>query len=196
MPDYDDDFDFDDDDQQPTPKNLRDALKKANAALAKERADKQAALERAEKAEKAAARSQNLTDLLKEKGVSPRFAKWAEKDSVDATAEAVEAWLKENPEFLPAKPAAKDGEPAPKQKVTLDGVEPDEEDEDDEPPLSSASLDPNLLALLEADGNLGAQGTAPANRTPIQRLADIDNSKYDDFDSLVGALNKELGKRA
>lgn len=183
MPDT-DDFDFEDDEQLQGPKALRDALKKAQKALeaAAKRAEEAEA--RAAKAEKEA-KSKSLADLFRDKGVDPRFVKWAEKDNLDATAEAVDGWLKENPEFAPAKKQ--------QQPDTPDGADEADEAGDEGNPLDSdASMDPNLLALLQAEGNLGAQGGARATRDPLQRIAALDGDKFGSYEEYVAALNKEL----
>lgn len=179
MPDL-DDFDDFDDDQQSGPKALRDQLKKEQAARKKLEADLAEIKQRAEKAEQAAKR-QTLAELFKEAGV-PRAARWAEKDGIEPTKEAVDAWLKENAEdFAPPAPKApappQDGDPAPEdgRQVDLDG-----------------SMDPNLLALLEAEGNLGAQSGSQGTRTPMQRMNALEPSKFGSFEEYVAALNKEL----
>lgn len=96
---------YEDDDQTTGPKALRDALAKANKRAeeaekaAQDIAEKFAALEKAQK-------SQSLTQLLTAKGVNPKLAKWLDKDGVEPSEEAVDAWIEENGEFFNIKPSA------------------------------------------------------------------------------------------
>jgi hypothetical protein len=179
MPDL-DDFDDFDDDQQSGPKALRDQLKKEQAARKKLEADLAEIKARAEKAEQAAKR-QTLAELFKEAGV-PRAARWAEKDGIEPTKEAVAAWLKENAEDF-APPAPK---PTPTPQTDGDGQQDDQQVDPD------GSMDPNLLALLEAEGNLGAQSGSPGARTQMQRIEALDPTKFGSFEEYVAGLNKEL----
>lgn len=95
---------YEDDDQTTGPKALRDALAKANKRAeeaekaAQDIAEKFAALEKAQK-------SQSLTQLLTAKGVNPKLAKWLDKDGVEPSEEAVDAWIEENGEFFNIKPS-------------------------------------------------------------------------------------------
>ena len=178
MPDL-EEFDDFDDDQQSGPKALRDQLKKEQAARKKLEADLAEIKQRAEKAEQAAKR-QTLAELFREAG-NPRAAKWAEKDGIEPTKEAVDAWLKENAEDFPTAPK----QPAPTPQ-------PDAEPEGDQQVDLDASMDPNLLALLEAEGNLGAQSGSQGTRTPMQRIDALEPSKFGSFEEYVAALNKEL----
>ena len=68
-------------------KSLRKALKEANT----KRAEAQAELDRRSKAD----RTRSLADVLKEKGVSEKAAKYFPAD-VDPTPEAVDKWLDED----------------------------------------------------------------------------------------------------
>jgi len=95
-----DDEDLDQDDAGP--KGLRAALKKAQAELAaavkeKDTLSKQVADLAAKE------KSRSLTDILASKGVSPKIAKFVEKDGVDPTEEAVSAWLDENADVFNIK---------------------------------------------------------------------------------------------
>lgn len=97
---YDNEYD-ENQDAQSGPKALREALDKANkekAALAKqvqEALDKVAEFEKRQK-------SQSLSDLLKAKGVDPKYAKWADKDDIEPSEDAIDAWLAENKDLIPA----------------------------------------------------------------------------------------------
>jgi hypothetical protein len=99
------------DEQANGPKALRDALDKANkekAALAKqvqEALDKVAQFEKQHKA-------QSLSDLLKAKGVDPKYAKWADKDDVEPSESAIDAWLEDNKELIPVA-SVEDSQPNP-----------------------------------------------------------------------------------
>lgn len=110
-------FDYDEDEfdtEDNGPKGLRAALKKAQAELAA--AAKQNDTLSKQLADLAAKeKSRSLSDILTTKGVSPKIAKFIEKDGVDATDEAVTAWLDDNAEVFNVKQAqdTPEGEPEP-----------------------------------------------------------------------------------
>lgn len=164
-------FDYDDE-YGNAPKALRDhakALEKQLADLQKKFEDEAKARQVAEKA----AKSQTLTSILREKGIKPQLAKWLEKDEVEANAEAVDAWLKENGEFFNVKPAADPEVPAP---------------ETDEPGVPN--VDPELEAALRASQQLDASGVTPGEASIVAKLQSVDVSKlseeqlYEHFRSL------------
>lgn len=97
------------------PKALRDALEKANkekAQLAKQVQEALAKVADFEKRQKA----QSLSDLLKAKGVDPKYAKWADKDDVEPSEDAIDKWLQENKELIPTSSAdSPQNDPAPER---------------------------------------------------------------------------------
>ena len=172
---YDND-DFDDD-QDHSPAGLRKALEKAKreAKEANARADKA-------EAEKADAlktvKKSTLKDILEKKGVKPGLTRFLEQDNVEATAEAVEAWLQENGEFFNVKANA------PKDEAG-DEVVDDAGDED--------VIDPELAAALEASQRLDQSGVSPSQVGTMQRIKALptDPSKAS-WEDLVNGL-KEAG---
>jgi hypothetical protein len=83
---YDDDGFDDDERRQPTAKDLRDLVKKAN--------DRAAELEKQNAALSNQIATRNLKDVLTEKGLRPGLARLIAKEDVDLTdPKAIETWL-------------------------------------------------------------------------------------------------------
>lgn len=107
----------DDDDYTDGPKNLRDALKKAQDQLAQVQKDLEA--ERSSSADLAKKlKATSLRDALSDAGVDAKYARFAERDGVEPDVEAVKKWAAENADvyaFLAPKsaPAADDGDDGP-----------------------------------------------------------------------------------
>lgn len=101
------------DEQTGGPKALRDALEKANkekAQLAKQVEEALAKVADFEKRQKA----QSLSDLLKAKGVDPKYARWADKDDVEPSEDAIDKWLQDNKDLIPvASGDSQQSDPAP-----------------------------------------------------------------------------------
>lgn len=98
MPEYDEL----DEENDANPGNLRAALKKAQ----KEKADAEKAQAEMQKQIADLTKlqaGQTIAQLLQAKGVSPKAAKFLQNDNVEATPEAVDAWLTENGEFFNIK---------------------------------------------------------------------------------------------
>jgi hypothetical protein len=175
MSDYDDDYTGDDH----SPAGLRKALEKA-LAKAKE------AEARAVKAEAAAAdaqkvvRKSTLAEILKDKGVKPGLTRFLEKDDVEATPEAVDAWLTENGEFFNVK-----AEATPEQTPAADN--------DAHVDLTGHEdvIDPALAEALQASQRLDQSGVSPSQVGTIQRVQGLstDPSKGS-FDDLVETLRQ------
>lgn len=154
-------FDYDGDLDNDGPGGLRRALEKAQKA-AKD------AIARAEKAEADRAealksvRSQSLTSLLRDKGVKPALAKWLEKDDVDATPEAVDAWLKENGEFFNVKPAE------PSKEVQAE----------DNEPQGQPNIPEGMEAAIRASQSLDASGVSPSEVDAVTKIRSVDTDPY------------------
>lgn len=164
--DYDDTDDFGPGDLR----KLVSKLQKQVKDLEKERDTEREARATAEKK----AKSASLTDILREKGVKPALAKWLDKDEVEATPEAVDAWLKENGEFFNVKPAE------PEQAADAD----DESGPD--------NVDPEQAAAIAASQNLDAAGVTPAEVNVMQKLSAINPDSFESTDALLAKL-AELG---
>ena len=175
-----DNYDFDDfeDDNDNSPAGLRKALKKAQAEAKRARDELAAEKEAREKAEKSVKKS-TLTEILKAKGVKPGLARFLEKDDVEATPEAVDAWVKENGEFFNIKESADEGE----QQLEEQGD--DDEGED--------IIDPALAQALQASQQLDSAGVSPHIVGLDKRLASISNDpSKGSYEDLVAQL-AELG---
>lgn len=117
------DDDFENEQEQNGPKQLRDALDKANKALADRDKKLNDALERIAAFERKE-RASSLSDLLKAKNVDPKYARWADKDGVEPTEDAVAKWLDENKDLVPVSaPSTEDSrqnDPAAPQGAQVD----------------------------------------------------------------------------
>jgi len=92
-------YEHDDDTlEQSGPKALREALEKANKALAAEQA-KNADLTKS-------VNEFRLTSVLAAKSVPANIQRWMKRDGVEPTAEAVDQWLAENGEDFGWKPGS------------------------------------------------------------------------------------------
>lgn len=171
-----DDFDNDDfDGEDNSPAGLRKALKKAQAEAKAAKDAAAAAEERATKAEQAAKKS-TLQDVLSKKGLKPGLVRFLEQDGVEATGEAVDAWVKENGEFFNIK--AED-EPQGQQ-------EQQEQASEDQIPA-------DLAAALEASQRLDQSGVSPSDVGTMQRIQSLSTDpKKASFEDLVASL-KEAG---
>ena len=149
-------FDYDYDESN-TPKALRDHAKN----LEKQLADLQKKFDDAEKARQAAekvAKSQSLTSLLRDKGIKPALAKWLEKDEVEATPEAVDAWLKENGEFFNVKPSEPEAKPSA----------------EDTEPQGQPNIPEGMEAAIRASQNLDASGLSPSEVDAVTKIRSVD----------------------
>lgn len=170
-----DNYDFEDyEDEDNSPAGLRKALKKAQSDAKKAREELAAEKAARELAEKSVKKS-TLTELLKDKGIKPGLARFLEKDDVEATPEAVDAWVKENGEFFNIKESVDKGE----EQVEQDGD--DDEGED--------IIDPALAEALQASSQLDASGVSPHTVGLDKRLASISNDpKKGSYEDLVAQL--------
>lgn len=180
-----DDIDDDFDDEDNSPAGLRAALKKAQAAAKK--ATEELAAEKAARAEaEKAVKKSTLKDLLESKGVKPGLARWLEKDDVEATPEAVDAWLKENGEFFNVKADA------PKDDSAGDGETQDEQG-DDSP---GDELPEDLELALRASARLDQSGVSTSEVGTMQRLAGLSTDprkvSYEDLVKQLADLGAPL----
>lgn len=105
MAEYDDELDETTD----GPADLRKALAKAKKEATDARKEREdMAKQLAELSGKV--KGNTLAELLQAKGANPKAAKYALKDDVEATPEAVDAWLAENGEFFTNKASTNEGE--------------------------------------------------------------------------------------
>lgn len=110
----DDDFDFED--QQPVQQDGSDLLKKLRKA---KRADEKRIKELTEQLENLskAQRERVIQEVLNQKGVNPKAAKWIAKDLTDVTEESVSSWIEENADVIGYKPVTQ--EAAQEQQASL-----------------------------------------------------------------------------
>jgi hypothetical protein len=174
---YDDD-NFDDENDH-SPAGLRKALEKAKREAKKAQEELAAEREARTKAEGLVKKS-TLTEILKDKGVKPGLTRWLEKDDVEATPEAVDAWLTENGEFFNVK-----AEATPEQTPAADN--------DAHVDLTGHEdvIDPALAEALQASQRLDQSGVSPSQVGTIQRVQGLstDPSKGS-FDDLVETLRQ------
>ena len=160
------------------PADLRKAYEKAK----REAREAQKALE-AEKAARIAAekkvRSTTLTEILRDKKVNTKVARFLEKDGVEATPEAVDEWLKENGEFFNVRPAAD-----AQQETTDEVVEDVPED----------AIPDELANGIQLSQRLDSAGVSPSEVDTIQRINSIpaDPNKVQSYEDLVAQL-AEIG---
>lgn len=169
-------FDYDDDFSNNTPKALREAYEKQAKELKKLQDDLAAEREARSKAEKVA-KSQSLTSLLRDKGVKPALAKWLEKDDVDATPEAVDAWLKENGEFFNVKPAE------PSKEVQAE----------DNEPQGQPNIPEGMEAAIRASQSLDASGVSPSEVDAVTKIRSVDTDPYKVTEAQLQEQLKSLG---
>lgn len=161
--------DYDEYDNDTSPKALRDhakALEKQLEDLKKSLETEKAARTAAEKA----AKSASLADLLRSANIDPKFAKLAERDGIDPTADAVKAWVKENEDFynFGAKKATEAEEPEAEAETEVD------------------EFDPEMAAALEQSAQLDSAGKARSPRDPSQIIAGLpDNLSFDEGVALM-----------
>ena len=156
-----DDNDFEDyTGEDNSPAGLRKAIEKANARV--KAAEKKAAdaEERAAKAEGQAKKS-TLTELLQKKGIKPGLVRFLEKDGVEATPEAVDAWVKENREDFNIQPAEPKGE------------QQEQEPAEEAPPANELPSD--LVQAVQASQQIDASGVSPSEVGVLQRLQSINS---------------------
>lgn len=152
MAEYDDEFDETTD----GPADLRKALAKAKkeateARKAQEEMAKQLATLTGQ------VKGNTLAELLKAKGANPKAAKYALKDDVEATPEAVDAWLAENGEFFTAKASTTEGE-----------------ESGDEPGAGPTGDMAELLAALQNNREMSYDSSATVNATEQVLLAKLE----------------------
>ena len=153
--------DFDDYDEQGNngPADLRKALEKAKRDL-------KAAQDRAEAAEQAAAdalqkvKATSLRDLLTDAKVDPKFARLAERDGIEPTAEAVKSWIAENKDFYNFGPA----------KAATEQVADEEEQAEDE---EVDDLDPTYRAAIEQSGRIESGSAGVGSTSLIDRIQSL-----------------------
>lgn len=166
---YDENDDFEDESGS-SPKDLRAALAKANKALkAKEAELAERDTQLADLAKKV--KTVTLRDALSAAGVDPKYARFAERDEVDATPEAIAAWVDENKEvyaFL-GKPAA---------TATDDDEAQETEDE----------IDPDLAAGVLAGQQVEGTGRPSGSTNLIQQLEGIDTKSVQTREELEKLL--------
>ena len=164
---------FDDDEQdQNGPKALRDALAKAKADLEQARKDLEA--ERATNAELSTkVKSISLRDTLSAAGVDPQYARFAERDGVEASEDAVKKWVEENKAvyaFLAPKATS----------ATEDNEEPVD--------VIDPALEAGIAAGQQAEAGARPSGTA----TIIDTLNGTDLSQFKS-EAEVDAYLRSLG---
>ena len=175
---YDDDDDDFDNGEDNSPAGLRKALKKA-LAEAKKAQDDLAAEKAARTAAEKTVKKSTLKEILESKGIKPGLTRWLEKDDVDATPEAVDAWVKENGEFFNIQPVAE------QQQQQADQEQHGEE--------SGDQLPDDLVAALQASAQLDASGVAPSQVGTMQRIQSLSTDpRKVSWDELVNGL-KDAG---
>lgn len=177
---YNDDIDDEFEPEDHSPAGLRKALEKAK------REAKQAQAELAKEREARATaeglvKKSTLKELLEKKGVKPGLARWLEKDDVEATPEAVDAWLTENGEFFNVKADA------PKEQAA---DEPQDQQEQEAP---EDQIPEDLQLALQASARLDEAGVSPSEVGTMQRLVGMKvDPRKQSYDDLVEQL-KEMG---
>lgn len=110
----DDDFDFED--NQPQQQDGSDLLKKLRKA---KRADEKRIKELTEQLEtlSKAQRERVITEVLNQKGVNPKAAKFIVRDLEDINEQSVSTWIEDNADLIGYKPVS--NEAAQEQQVNL-----------------------------------------------------------------------------
>lgn len=181
------DYDFEDFEsgEDNSPAGLRKALKKALAEAKK--ANDALAAEKAARAEaEKSVKKSTLTELLTKKGIKPGLARWLEKDDVEATPEAVDAWVKENGEFFNIKA----------EQPKTEQVQETETHDDESQVEIPDNLPPELVEALAASQQLDASGVSPSEVGVMQRLsslkADPRKQSYEDVVAQLAALGAPI----
>jgi hypothetical protein len=164
-----DDNDF----EQSGPKALREALEKANKALAAEQA-KAAELQKSVNEFK-------LTSVLAAKNVPANIQRWMKRDGVEPTAEAVEQWLTENGEDFGWKPGG-----------TAEKPEGQESAPEEAPAVAQSVLTPEDIAAQQRIQQVTASGvgqTVSTDQVDAQ-VAAVESAlgPNADFNEVVKAL--------
>lgn len=145
------------DDDEPTAGDLRSLVKKLQKQLkAKddELAERDSKIGELTKTVKAT----SLRDLLTDAKIDPKFARLAERDGVEPTAEAVKAWVDENKDFYSFTPPAG----AEAQPSAADEVDEGQESEDE--------VDPELTEAIAQGQSLEANGRPSGSSTVVTAL--------------------------
>lgn len=170
----------DDDDYTDGPKALRDALKKAQDEL-KARDAKIADLEKTNTDLATKVKTTTLREALQASGVDPKYARFAERDEVEATPESVKQWVDDNKDvyaFL-----------APKAESPAD---PTDDEGDDGP---GDEIDPELADAINAAQRVESSGRPSGSTNLIQQLEGIDINKVQtraELEKLLGGLGVPL----
>ena len=147
-------YGYDEDDEygqeQNAPKALRDALKKAQDEL-KARDATIAELEASASDLASRLKTTSLRDALTDAKVDPKYARFAERDGVDPTPEAVKKWVEDNKDVY-AFLAPKQTEPADAEPAEQADEIPDELRQQLEAgsTLESAGRPGNSVTVMEA----------------------------------------------
>ena len=164
-------------DEQSGPKGLRTKLasvEKEKAALEKQLKELTESNATLTKQVKSTTLRQALTDA----GVDPKYARFAERDEVEATPESVAKWVEESKDvyaFLAAKPAA-----------TPTG-DADDDSADDGP---TDELDPAFVEQILAGQQAETSGRPSGSSTIHDVLSGIDPSKFKTEQELDSFLRK------
>jgi len=173
--DDDDDFEFDGGDAL---SKVRKANRAQNKRI-KELEDILAEREKALNELSGKVKVSGVTDILKAKGANPALARYALKDDVEPTEEAVDAWLAENGSLFGYEPKAAE---VSTEQSTVSGSEGGDVD--------MSALADALAAMQRVQ--TGEANSAPAlagNDKVMQALAAIDN-KATSFDDAAKALGQ------
>jgi hypothetical protein len=171
-----------DDYSQNAPKALREALEKAQKALAAAQAENASLAKQVSSAK--------LTDILREKNVPPKIQRWIKRDEVDSSPEAVDKWLAENGEDFGWTPGSSAKEPEGEQS------KPEE--------APAAQTTPSVLsdedvAAYQRANQLSAQGvgqtiTSDQQKAQVDAVAAqlTDNPEFTDVIKLLAAQGIEV----
>lgn len=180
MPGYYDDDDNEYGQPQDGPKALREAHDKAIAKV-KELEAKLAEQTKLNDEQAAKLKSTSFRDALADAGLDPKYARFAERDGVEPTAEDVKKWAEENKDvyaFL-----------APKSEPTREG---DEEQVEFEDVSGQDSLDPDYEAQMRAGQQAESTGRPSGSATVEQALASTDVSQFKTREELEKFLFEQL----
>lgn len=175
------DSDFDDDDQRTDEPDWLRILRKSERTLKKEKAELEKQLADLQKQ----GRASSIKSLLEAKGVPAKTAALV-PDSVEATDEAVEAWLDEWSDVLNIK------REEPQEQASEASAESGEAVSENA--TQAPALPPELAAALQRMQQVeaGAQ-TAPATEHNVAKLVEADQGAQD-FDSFISAYNDFVAK--
>ena len=181
---YDFDNEYGNDNEQSGPKALRDQLEKLKSQLAEK--DKElGSLREANTALETKVKSSTLRDAFADAGIDAKYARFAERDGVEPTKEAVEKWREENAEvyaFLAQKPAAEAN------------ASQGEQEEEPQAPVAD-NVSPAFAALLAQAQGLESSGHPSGSTDIVNALEGIDPNKVESREQLVellGALGAPL----